>query len=109
MADDSGAGLDAATERRLAVDLFNATWTLLDKPERSRDDDDSMLHMAHASRHHWGRVGGATERTRGEWQISRVYAVLQRPEPATHHAQRVLQLCEEHGIVDWDRAFAYEA
>lgn len=26
-----------------------------------------------------------------------------------HHARRVLDLCEEHGIGDWDLAFAHEA
>jgi tetratricopeptide (TPR) repeat protein len=46
---------------------------------------------------------------RGEWLISRVYAVLGRPEPALHHARRVLELCQENGIGDWDLAFAYEA
>jgi tetratricopeptide (TPR) repeat protein len=40
---------------------------------------------------------------------SRVYAVLGRPEPALHHARRVLDLCQENGIGDWDLAFAYEA
>jgi len=46
---------------------------------------------------------------RGEWQVSRVYTVLGRPEPALHHAGRVLDICKEHGIGDWDLAFAYEA
>jgi ubiquinone/menaquinone biosynthesis C-methylase UbiE len=38
-----------------------------------------------------------------------VYAVLDRAEPCLHHARRVLDLCREHGIGDWDLAFAYEA
>jgi tetratricopeptide (TPR) repeat protein len=46
---------------------------------------------------------------RGEWLISRVYAVLQRPEPALYHARRVLDLCQDNGIGDFDLAFAYEA
>jgi tetratricopeptide (TPR) repeat protein len=46
---------------------------------------------------------------RGEWQCSRVYAVLGRAEPCLHHAQRCLDLCRENGIGDWDLAFAYEA
>ena len=41
-----------------------------------------MLHAAHASRFHWGEVGEPVNFARGEWQISRVYAVLGRPEPA---------------------------
>ena len=46
---------------------------------------------------------------RGEWQVSRVYSVLGRGEPAVHHARRSLSLCEQHGIGDFDLAFAYEA
>ncbi len=96
-------------ERKLAVDLFNHVWALLDKEERSREEEDAMLHAAHASRHHWGRVGGPENLARGEWQVSRVYAVLERPEPAIHHAQRCLDICQNHEIGDWDLAFAYEA
>jgi len=95
--------------RRLAVTLFNQTWELMAKEDRSAADDDRMLHMAHASRHHWGEVGTAANLARGEWQCSRVYAVLQRPEPCLHHARRVLALCAENGLVDWDLAFGHEA
>ncbi|HEY6016427.1 MAG TPA: hypothetical protein VIU16_06550 [Gaiellaceae bacterium] len=102
----STTGVD---ERQLAVDLFNHCWTLLARDRRSRDEDDEMLHAAHASRFHWGRVGGPENRARGEWQCSRVYCVLGRAEPALHHARRCLELCEEHGLADWDLAFAYEA
>ena len=108
-ADDTAQLLDDETERRLAGSLFNAVWTLLETEERTRDQDDDMLHMAHASRHHWGNIGGPEQRARGEWQCSRVYAVLRRPEPALHHAQRVLDICQENGIGDFDLAFAYEA
>ncbi|HEU5006005.1 MAG TPA: helix-turn-helix domain-containing protein [Jatrophihabitantaceae bacterium] len=101
--------LDPEDERRLAAALFNGTWQLLEKAERTRAEDDEMLHMAHASRHHWGVVGQPVNLARGEWQCSRVYAVLGRPEPCLHHAQRVLDLCTEHGMGDFDLAFAYEA
>jgi DNA-binding transcriptional MerR regulator len=101
--------LDAATRRQLAVGLFNHTWTLLEKADRTPDEDDEMLHAAHASRYHWGEVGGPENRARGEWQCSRVYAVLGRGEPALWHARRCLAICEEHGIADWDIAAAYEA
>jgi hypothetical protein len=95
--------------RKLAVDLFNYTWSLLDKKKRTREQDDAMLHAAHASRHHWGQVGKPVNLVRGEWQVSRVYAVLKRAEPALHHATRCLELCRKHKIGDFDLAFAYEA
>ena len=103
------ATIDAATHRQLAVDLFNAVWTLLERTDRSTAEDDTMLHAAHASRHHWGEVGEPVNLARGEWQCSRVYAVLGRAEPSLWHARRCLALCEEHGIGDFDIAFAHEA
>jgi hypothetical protein len=98
-----------ADHRKLAIQLFNHTWTLLDRKRRSAADDDAMVHAAHASRHHWAACGTALNLARGEWQVSRVYAVLRRPEGALHHARRSLELCREHGISDFDLAFAYEA
>jgi hypothetical protein len=95
--------------RQLGVDLYNHVWTLLEKQDRTREEDDEMLHAAHASRYHWGEVGRAENLARGEWQCSRVYAVLGRGEAATHHAQRCLDICLENGIGDWDLAAAYEA
>ena len=108
----SAPGTGSVTdERLLAAQLFNETWRLMEQEGRTRADDDRMLHMAHASRYHWGQVPDVTPAhlARGEWQISRVYTVLERAEPALHHAQRVLDLCQENGIGDWDLAFAYEA
>lgn len=101
--------LDRATRRALAVGLFNHAWTLLRAEHRTPAQDDEMLHAAHASRFHWGEVGEPVNLARGEWQCSRVYAVLGRAEPATWHARRCLEICQEHGIADFDIAFAYEA
>lgn len=98
-----------ADERQLAVDLFNGVWRLIEQEDRTVEDDDRMVHMVHASRYHWGQVGTAANRGRGEGMCSRVYAVLERPEPALYHARRYLEICQEHGIGDWDLAFAYEA
>ncbi len=95
--------------KKLAVDLFNHTWELLDKPDRTPADDDRMVHAAHASRFHWGEVGKPLHFERGEWLVSRVYAVLKRPGPALHHAGRCLDICRENDIAGFDIAFAYEA
>ena len=95
--------------RRLGVDLFNHTWTLLEKEDRTTLEDDEMLNAAHASAYHWSRVGAAENLARAEWQISRVNAVLGRGEAAVHHGQRCVDHCLENGIGDWDLAFAYEA
>jgi hypothetical protein len=99
----------SSQDGQLGVDLYNETWRLLD----SREDDDELLHQAHASAYHWLKAPECEprNRARSEWLCSRVYAVLGRAEPAMHHAQRCLQLCEQHpdNVEDWDLAFAFEA
>ncbi len=104
-----GWGAMEEVHKQLAVDLFNHTWTLLDKADRTLDEDEEMLMSAWASRFHWSKVGTPLNAARGEWQISRVYSVLGRAEPALHHAHRTLELCERYGYGDFDLAFAYEA
>jgi len=96
-------------EKQVAIDLFNGTWELLEKSDRTADDDAAMVHMAHASTHHWSRVGTAVNTVRGEWQVSRAYAVLGRGEPSLFHARRALAIAEADGIGDFDLAFCYEA
>ena len=102
--------VDAQTHRRLAVDLFNHVWTLLEKQERTREETDELVHAAHASVYHWLQVGTAKNAARGEWQLARVYATLGRAEPALHHARRCLELAEAaDDLEDFDLPYAYEA
>lgn len=96
-------------QRAEAVALFNHVWSLLELPQRTPDEDFDMVHAAHASRWHWGRAGGPQEWAIGEWQCSRVYAELIRPEPALVHARRCLQLCQEHDLDGFIVASAHEA
>lgn len=109
MTDRTGPGLEPSEERRIAVALFNATWGVLERTDRTPLDEQRMLHMAHASRYHWGEVGEPVNLARGEWLCSRVYAVLGRAEPARYHAELCLEICETNGIGDFDVAYAHEA
>jgi hypothetical protein len=103
--------LDPATHRALATALFNHTWTLLEQADRTPAAIDELIHTAHASRYHWDRAEGAepVNMARGEWLCSRVYAVLDRGEPALWHARRCVAIVEAVGAGDWDLAAAYEA
>jgi tetratricopeptide (TPR) repeat protein len=89
--------------------LFNDVWRLMEQERRTPDEDALMIHEAHASAYHWLQVGTPANAARSHWQCSRVYCLLGRPEPALYHARFVLDICERHGIGDWDLAYAYEA
>ena len=108
---DALTDLDGTTHRALGVALFNHVWTLLETPDRTPAQVDEMLHAAHASRFHWSRADGGQPINlgRGEWQCSRVYAVLGRAEPALWHAKRCLAYIDDPSAEDWDAAAAYEA
>ena len=104
--------IDLSPEQHKAVgiQLFNEVWELMDKEGRSIKEEDLMLNAAHASLLHWRKSNPSPVNVaRGEWQISRVYCVLNRAEPALHHARRSLEICLDNGIGDFDLAFGYEA
>ncbi len=103
--------LSAEVHRSLGVDLFNRTWELMDKPDRTPTEDATMLEFAHSSAYHWSFCGTVVNQQRGYWLISRVYAVLGIPDGCLLFAK----LCRENtesGInemADFDVAFSFEA
>ena len=100
--------LDPQTQHALAGALFNRVWELLEKADRSSDDDQELVNAAHASRYHWTGIGGAKEKAIGDWQISRVYSVLGRGEPSVHHARLCLASATQVEGEEWLLASAYE-
>jgi hypothetical protein len=98
-------------QRHFAVKLNNRVWELLEKLDRSREEDELMVLAAYASYYHWLQVGTAVHHQRGEWMIARVYTVLGNAPAALHHAIRCLELTQQHAelMADFDVAFAYES
>ena len=98
--------------RSHGVSLYNDAWRLLEK-ERTSEEDEELLHQAHASAYHWLKAPECEpkNRARSEWMCSRVYAVLGRAEPALHHAERCLAITEANAgnMEEFDLPFAYEA
>jgi len=103
--------LDATFHRRLADELFRHTWSLIERADRGPEEDAEMVNAVHAGRWHAGRAegGGTTDLAVAEWQISHVYAITGRAEPALHHARALLRICEEGHLGDYVLAYAYEA
>jgi hypothetical protein len=101
--------LSVEQHKSVASNLFNQVWDLMDKKSRTPDENEQMLNTAHASWFHWNCAGTPLNMARAEWQLSRVYRILGRSEPAIHHAQNSLAICLANHIGDFDLAFAYEA
>jgi tetratricopeptide (TPR) repeat protein len=102
---------EAEAHRHFAIQFNGKTWDLLDKAERTKEEDELMVYSAQASCRHWLEAGTGANHQRGEWMIARVYSVLGLGETALRHANRCLELTEQHSdlVEDFDRAYAYEA
>lgn len=103
--------IDRKVHERLAKQIYGEVWALLDKPDRTEEEDERMVLAAHASTYHWLHAGGNVHRQRGEWMLAHVHTVLGRDGPARHHARRCLALTEAFAgeMKDFDVAYAYEA
>lgn len=101
--------IDHATHENCAKKCFNDTWALLDRSDRTEDDDALMVHTAHCSRYHWHHIGQPKHFARGDWLLARVYAVLGIADRALYYARRCEATCEEHDLSPFDKAYACEA
>ena len=107
---------DERSFSELEAELFFAkrfngkTWELLDKQERSQEENELMVEYAHASLAHWRVAGTGVHLQRGVWMLARVYTVLGNASLALQHASRCLGLTEQYRdqLADFDFAFAYE-
>lgn len=96
--------------RFFAGNANGEVWGLLGKGDRTVEDDQLMIHAAHASLYHWLKVGTAVHHQRGAWLIARVYSELGLAEAAMRYAERCQDLTKQHAdsLEDFDKAYAYE-
>lgn len=102
---------DGDWHRRQGVEANNSVWDLLDRPERTPAEDEEMLRRAYAAAYHWERATGAepANEIRASYLVSRVLAATGQGERGLLTADRCVSLCEEHGVADFDLAYALEA
>ncbi len=108
--DDDRVTMEEA-HKAFAAGYNGKVWELLEKSQRSEEDNIRMLHFAHASCAHWLEAGTGVHHQRGEWMISRVNSELGFHEAALRHAEICQRLTEDYAdeMADFDLAYAYEA
>jgi uncharacterized protein YndB with AHSA1/START domain len=109
-----GATVDdpaAEWHRMQGIEANNSTWELIDKTERSADDDEEMLRRAYASSYHWARAARRepANDARGAWMLAKVQLLVGQPELSRRYAERCMDICRDHGLKDFDLAYAHEA
>jgi uncharacterized protein YndB with AHSA1/START domain len=105
--------VDAAGEwhRAQGVECNNGIWELVGKGDRTAADDEEMLRRAYASAYHWQRARGAgpMNEARALYMLAKVHLLTGQAARSLHYADAGLAQCVEHGLVDFDLAYAHEA
>jgi len=95
--------------QHFAIDLNNKVWGLLENSNRTESENQSLIWAAYASLYHWSEIGQPVNIQRGEWMVSRVWAVLGCAEQAIYHAERCRELTEKLALTGFDLAYSWEA
>jgi uncharacterized protein YndB with AHSA1/START domain len=97
--------------RAQAIECNNAIWELVGREQRTADDDEEMLRRAYASCYHWRRAAGSgpANEARGVYMLAKVHLLTGDATRSLHYADRCLAECTQHGLVDFDLAYAHEA
>jgi hypothetical protein len=79
--------------------------------ERNPENDEEMLRRAYTSAYHWARAvrRGPENEARAAWLLAKVQLLAGQPELSLRYADRCLALCGEHGLEDFDLAYAHDA
>ena len=96
-------------QRWFAIEMNNRAWDLVEKTERTPEENEQMISAAHAARCYWSTIGKPLNSLRAESLLAAAYLAAGRPELSLHHAERCLALSQQIGDEQtaFDRACAY--
>jgi len=99
----------AAAHRYFAAHCFNSAWDLIEKSDRTPEEDRLMVALNQASLFHWLNRPDCDERrlSVGYWQASRIQAILGNGPEAQRHAEVCLSY--SGGLEPFYIGYAHEA
>jgi uncharacterized protein YndB with AHSA1/START domain len=104
------ADITADWHRSQAIEINNAVWDQLDGVAAGSATTVGLVRGAYAAAYHWERATGATpaNEARARYLIGKAWLASGRPDQALGYGDRTLAQCVEHGLVDFDLAYAHE-
>jgi hypothetical protein len=97
----------ALWQKRLASQANNRAWTLAEILDRSPEEDEEMLHAAHAAMYFWEIVGDPSNHAHAAQLLAHVYALLRLPGPAAQYLSKSLPYFTQHDCMPWEMAFSH--
>lgn len=101
----------AEAHKQFSAGNFNAAWELIEKQERSAEEQEQMRLLSMASIWHWTQRPDCTPQNLsiGYWQASRVHAISGLPDEARRFGNLCLENSQAEGVAPFALAYAYEA
>jgi hypothetical protein len=98
-----------AAHRYFSANCFNKAWTLIDKEDRTPEEDQQMIRLNQASIWHWTQREDCTHKNMsiGYWQASRIFALLGQADNARDYGQLSLDYSKDQA--PFYRGYAHEA
>jgi hypothetical protein len=93
--------------RRLASEANNRAWRLSEALTRTPDEDEEMLHAAHAAMHFWSIVGNENNLAHARQLLAHVYALLGLPGPAARYLEGAKLQFFSDSAEAWEVALAH--
>jgi len=100
-----------SAHKYFSVQCFNQAWDLIEKEDRTADEDEEMVRLTLASAWHWIQRPDCkpVNKSVGYWQTSHIYAILGQASNARRYAQLCLSASQGENIPPFYLGYAYEA
>jgi len=100
-----------AAHRTFSAECFNRAWDLMEKSERTAQEDEEMIRLSLASLWHWSQRPDctSTHEAIGTWQTARIYALLGQADNARRYGHLSLVVSRQEGVAPFYLGYAYEA
>jgi hypothetical protein len=97
--------------RAQGIEANNSVWDLVTKADRTPAEDEELIRRAYAAAYHWDRAARRTPENgaRAAYMIAKAQLAVGQPLISLAAAERCMAMCTDHGIADFDLAYAHEA
>lgn len=101
----------SAAHKFFSAVCFNMAWELIDKADRTPEEDEQMIRLTLASHWHWTQRDDYADinASIAHWQTSRIYAMLGQADSARKYGEMCLAKSQGEDVPPFYLGYAYEA
>ena len=102
--------IDAA-HKYFSAECFNRAWDLIEKKDRSPEENETMLALSMSSFWHWTKRSdrSAENLSVAYWQLSRIFVLLDQSFNALKYGESCLTISRDPSLPPYCLGYAYEA